>query len=146
MNGPGNQRILLVDDNPSIHEDFRRVLTPEAFSTDIDSDAAALFGAPAQAPVVASGFELTSALQGQEACALTAAAIAAGQPYALAFVDMQMPPGWDGLVTIGKLWEIDPELNVVICTAHSDRSWEEIQTALPVPERWLVLKKPFYKI
>ena len=59
---------------------------------------------------------------------------------------MRMPPGWDGLVTIGKLWEVDPELNVVICTAYSDHSWQEIQSALPVRERWLVLKKPFDKI
>ena len=85
-------------------------------------------------------------MQGQEARDMVVAARTAGRPYALAFVDMRMPPGWDGLVTIGKLWEVDPELNVVICTAYSDHSWEEIQAALPVRERWLVLKKPFDKI
>jgi signal transduction histidine kinase len=141
-----NLRVLLVDDNPSIHDDFRRILTPGANHTDLDADAAALFGTPAVARIVAAPFELDSAMQGQEARAMAAAARAAGRPYALAFVDMRMPPGWDGLVTIGKLWEVDPELNIVICTAYSDHSWEEIQAALPVREHWLVLKKPFDKI
>jgi signal transduction histidine kinase len=141
-----NLRILLVDDNPAIHDDFRRILSPENRSNEVDAEAAALFGAPAGAHVSEARFELDSALQGQEARDMTARACGEGRPYALAFVDMRMPPGWDGLVTIGKLWEVDPELNVVICTAHSDHSWEEIQAALPVRERWLVLKKPFDKI
>lgn len=143
---PANLRILLVDDNPAIHDDFRRILAPDARSTDLDAEANALFDAPVAATVANTPFELDSAHQGQEAREMTIAACQAGRPYALAFVDMRMPPGWDGLVTIGKLWEVDPELNVVICTAHSDHSWEEIQAALPVRERWLVLKKPFDKI
>ena len=75
-----------------------------------------------------------------------AAARAQALPFALAFVDMRMPPGIDGLTTIVKLWEIDPDLQVVICTAYSDHGWEEIQAALPARDRWLVLKKPFDKI
>lgn len=146
MKTPPNLRILLVDDNPAIHDDFRRILTPGDSSSALDDEAAALFDAPARAPAALTGFELDSALQGQQARDMVRAATEAGRPYALAFVDMRMPPGWDGLVTIGKLWEVDPELNVVICTAHSDHSWEEIQAALPVRERWLVLKKPFDKI
>ncbi|MEO6568722.1 MAG: hypothetical protein ABIO94_08150, partial [Opitutaceae bacterium] len=141
-----NMRILLVDDNPSIHDDFRRILSPENRCDDLDADAAALLGAPVSPPPAGTCFDLDSAMQGQEARDMTIEACRIGRPYALAFVDMRMPPGWDGLVTIGKLWEVDPELNVVICTAHSDHSWEEIQGALPVRERWLVLKKPFDKI
>lgn len=140
-------RLLVVDDNPSIHDDFRRILAPPRAQTELDAEADALFGAPVAAPA-ASGpvFELESALQGQEARELVVAATAAGRPFALAFVDMRMPPGWDGLTTIQKLWEIDPELHVVICTAHSDRSWEEVETALVARDRWVVLKKPFDKI
>jgi CheY-like chemotaxis protein len=141
-----NLRILLVDDNPAIHDDFRRILAADDSTGDLDDAAAALFDSAAQAKPASTLFELQSAHQGQEARDLVRTAIQAGRPYALAFVDMRMPPGWDGLVTIGKLWEIDPELNVVICTAHSDHSWEEIQAELPVRERWLVLKKPFDKI
>ncbi len=144
---PPNRRILLVDDNLSIHEDFRRILVPRASNASIDDAAAALFGASAEPAAVESDtFELDFAQQGQEACERVALAVASGRPYALAFVDMRMPPGWDGLTTIGKLWRLDPELQVVICTAYSDRSWSEIQSALTARDRWLVLKKPFDKV
>jgi signal transduction histidine kinase len=143
---PLNLRILLVDDNAAIHDDFRRILSSSERPGELDAEAASLFATPAAPTAAAANFELDFALQGPLARDLVAAACAAGRPYALAFVDMRMPPGWDGLVTVGKLWEIDPELNVVICTAYSDHSWEEIQAALPVRERWLVLKKPFDKI
>ena len=143
---PSPSRILIIDDNPSIHEDFRRILAPTASGSDLDADAAALLGMEA-APVVAQlGFELDSALQGQEALAKVVAAKITGQPFALAFVDMRMPPGWDGLTTITKLWEADPELHVVICTAHTDRTWEEIETTLTARDRWAVVKKPFDRI
>jgi signal transduction histidine kinase len=144
---PPNRRILLVDDNLSIHDDFRRILVPRNSTVGLDDAAAALFGAEAEPVAVASDvFELDYAQQGQEACEKAALAVAAGRRYALAFVDMRMPPGWDGLTTIGKLWEIDSELQIVICTAYSDRSWSEIQAALTARDRWLVLKKPFDKV
>ena len=144
---PPNRRILLVDDNLSIHDDFRRILVPRNTTVGLDDAAAALFGAEAEPVAVASEvFELDYAQQGQEAYEKAAIAVAADRRYALAFVDMRMPPGWDGLTTIGKLWEVDPELQIVICTAYSDRSWSEIQAALTARDRWLVLKKPFDKV
>jgi signal transduction histidine kinase len=144
---PPNRRILLVDDNLSIHDDFRRILVPRNSTVGLDDAAAALFGVAAEPTTTTSDvFELDTAQQGQEACEKAAIAVASGRRYALAFVDMRMPPGWDGLTTIGKLWEIDPELQVVICTAYSDRSWSEIQAALTARDRWLVLKKPFDKV
>ncbi|MEO5958337.1 MAG: hypothetical protein ABIR80_04420, partial [Opitutaceae bacterium] len=125
---PTNLRVLLVDDNSSIHEDFRRILTSSTKPSELDADAAALFDTPVSTPTLAASFELDSAHQGQQALHMVVAACSAHRPYAVAFVDMRMPPGWDGLVTIKKLWEVDPELNVVICTAYSDHSWEEIQS------------------
>jgi signal transduction histidine kinase len=143
-----NRRVLLVDDNRAIYDDFRRILVPRNSAAGaLDSAAAALFGeatvaaAPESAP-----FDLDYAQQGAEACDKAKEALAAGRPYALAFVDMRMPPGWDGLTTIRQLWEIDPEIQAVICTAYSDRSWSEIQTELTARDRWLVLKKPFDKV
>ena len=64
----------------------------------------------------------------------------------MAFVDVRMPPGWDGIETIARIWEVDPELQVVVCTAYSDYSWEEMRAKVGQPDSLLVLKKPFDNI
>ena len=69
-----------------------------------------------------------------------------GRPYSVAFVDMRMPPGWDGIETIARLWQADPDLQIVICTAYSDYSWEEILRQLGNRNSLAVLKKPFDNI
>ena len=140
---PINRRILVVDDNPSIHQDFRKILVQSApASQDVDAEAAALFGGLAPS-IEEAGFTVDVAHQGQEALEMIRRARAEQRPYALAFVDMRMPPGWDGLTTITHVWEADPEIQTVICTAYSDRSWDEIQSTLSTRNRWLVVKKPF---
>jgi diguanylate cyclase (GGDEF)-like protein len=137
-----NRRILVVDDNSAIHEDFRKILASDRDSSDLDELEAALFGTASEAaPTV--GYELDSALQGKEGVEKVIAASEAKQPYAVAFVDMRMPPGWDGVETIERLWEQDPDLQIVICTAYSDYSWREIVDRLGETDRLLILKKPF---
>src|SRR5687767_2895653 len=111
MNAPRNLRILLVDDLPSIHEDFRKILAPAVAATDLDADEALLFGESAGTASVC--FEMDSAYQGVEALEKVRAAQLAGIPYAMAFVDMRMPPGWDGVETVEHLWAEDPRLQVV---------------------------------
>ena len=73
-------------------------------------------------------------------------AAAQGRPYALAFVDMRMPPGWDGLETIERLWAVDPHVQVVVCSAHSDYDWTDFVERLGLTDKLLVLKKPFEPI
>ena len=126
-----NRRILIVDDTPTIHEDFRKILSPQADADDnLSSAEAALFGAP----VAVSGmsFVLDSAFQGMEALNKVETALAQGQPFAMAFIDMRMPPGWDGLETIERLWRADPKLQVALCTAYSDYSWEDILSLIHI--------------
>ena len=65
-------------------------------------------------------YDVDSAYQGQEALAMIQKAEEEGRPYALAFMDVRMPPGWDGLETIERLWKEDSEVQVVICTAYSE--------------------------
>lgn len=145
MNTFENRRILLVDDMPTIHEDFRKILAPSAGATSaLDATAAALFGE--DLPEAATPYELDSAYQGQEGLARVVDALAAGRPYAMAFVDMRMPPGWDGLETVERLWQADPHLQVVFCTAYSDASWDEVLQRLDTRDRLLILKKPFDNI
>jgi diguanylate cyclase (GGDEF)-like protein/PAS domain S-box-containing protein len=136
-----NRRILFVDDMPSIHEDFRKILCPPLANTDLDADEAHLFGAPT--PVSSLRFEMDSAFQGAEALDKVQASIRGAVPYAMAFIDMRMPPGWDGVETVERLWQADPRLQVVFCTAYSDYSWKEILQRLDVRDRLLILKKPF---
>src|SRR5690606_4021914 len=88
-------------------------------------------------------FELTSAYQGEEALDLVRNARDQGEPFALAFVDVRMPPGLDGVATTERLLEQDPDINIVICSAYSEHSWEEIAATIGKTDRVLILKKPF---
>jgi diguanylate cyclase (GGDEF)-like protein/PAS domain S-box-containing protein len=141
-----NRRILLIDDMPSIHDDFRKLMAGPSSSSDLDDDEAMLFGdttpAVPAAPVDA-GFDMDSAYQGVEGLQKVKQALQEGRPYAMAFVDMRMPPGWDGVETIERLWEADPQLQIVICTAYTEHSWESVLQRLDARDRLLVLKKPF---
>jgi diguanylate cyclase (GGDEF)-like protein/PAS domain S-box-containing protein len=143
MNTPANRRILLIDDMGSIHADFRKILAPAAPDNGaLDEAESALFGDEVAAAADAT-FELDSAYQGQEGLARLIEAKRAGRPYAMAFVDMRMPPGWNGVETIEHLWRADPELQVVICTAYSDETWDSVLARLDARDRLLILKKPF---
>ena len=136
-----NRRILIVDDTASIHQDFRKILcVDEQGEQTLDSLESTLFGTTAP---VRQGFELDSAYQGEEALALVNTALAANAPYAMVFIDMRMPPGWDGLQTIEQLWNADPNLQIALCTAYSDYSFEAIEARLKYDDQLLILKKPF---
>ncbi|WP_095051324.1 ATP-binding protein [Pseudomonas sp. Irchel s3b2] len=145
MSDLSNRRILLIDDTPSIHEDFRKILTPtSAQHAELDEMEAALFGSEMKSPNLL--FELDSAYGGQEGLGKLIQALQESRPYALAFVDMRMPEGWDGAQTIEHLWQKDPLLQVVVCTAYSDYSWDELLERLHAHDRLLILKKPFDNI
>ena len=121
-----NNRILIVDDNATIHEDFIKILNGRSKSAQNLADAGAfIFG---DSPVETSphDFEVDSAYQGQEALELVRQSLVSDRPYAMAFVDVRMPPGWDGIETIAQIWKVYPDLQVVVCTAYSDYSWEEM--------------------
>jgi len=136
-------RILIVDDNADIHTDFRKILSPPSeLSSELAAAASAVFNR-APAPTTLARFELDTAYQGQQGLEMVKAARAANRPYDVAFVDMRMPPGWDGLETIARFWEVQPGLLAIICTAFSDYSWEEINRRLAQSDRFLILKKPF---
>jgi PAS domain S-box-containing protein len=138
-----NRRVLVVDDNHAIHDDFRKILSPAtALAAATDATEAAVFGASANT-VLQARFEMDSAHQGQEGVLLVQKALEDGRPYALAFVDVRMPPGEDGVETTRKMWALDPDLQVVFCTAHSDYSWSEMFAKLNQRAGWLILKKPF---
>jgi len=145
-NVPLNRRVLVIDDNPDIHSDFRKVIGRglDQAST-LAAAELALLGESSPANMKL-GFEVDSAFQGQEGVARVKQALDEGRPYAMAFVDMRMPPGWDGLETIEHLWAIDPDVQIVICSAHSDYDWNELVARLNNSDKLLIVKKPFEAI
>ena len=140
-----NRRILIVDDNEAIHEDLRKLLSPsdDGAESSLAALEARLFGGGAAGTPGRDRYELSSAHQGRDGAEMVHRAAAEGRPFAVAFVDMRMPPGWDGLETIEHLWRHDPDLQVVICTAYSDHSWQDIVNRLGTSHQLLILKKPF---
>lgn len=139
-------RILVIDDNPAIHNDIRKILAkPEVGATSLEDAETLLFGEKVEEekPIY---FDIDSAFQGQEGLELVKRSLESKNPYALAFVDVRMPPGWDGIETISRIWEVYPELQVVICTAYSDYSWEDITRKVGRSDSVLILKKPFDNI
>lgn len=146
MTGAAAVRVLVVDDNRAIHDDFRKILLGPELDENLQALDAMLFGTAGPGADAPCPFLVDSAYQGAEALHLVQRARAQGVPYSVAFIDMRMPPGWDGLTTIERLWQVDSHIQVVICSAYSDSDWREITARLGNPDRLLILKKPFEPI
>jgi signal transduction histidine kinase len=142
------RRVLIIDDNPDIHKDFMRILMQleSGMAGDLRDMEADLFGNGSLEEKLTVQFHLSSAMQGKDAHKMVQEAVANNEHYSLAFVDMRMPPGWDGLETISHLWKVDPKLEIVICTAYSDYSLTDIFNKVDASDQLLVLKKPFEPI
>jgi len=141
MDNTNNFRIMVIDDNVAIHHDFIKILKTET-SDKLDNLSSELFGIRADSASLPQ-FQIDVASQGKEGVEKIKRAIEKGERYALAFVDVRMPPGWDGIETIKHIWELDKEIQVVICTAYSDYTWEETVSHLGKTDNLLILKKPF---
>ncbi|WP_298623472.1 EAL domain-containing protein [uncultured Legionella sp.] len=143
--------IMIIDDNPAIHQDFIKVLTTtttndkisdldkQLFDDDLDLSASHQADINTQLPK----FIFDTACQGRDGVEKIRQSLDYGIHYSLAFVDIQMPPGWDGIETIKRMWEVDSDIQVVICTAYSDYTWEETVKKLGLGDNYLILKKPF---
>ena len=137
-------RILVIDDNPAIHRDFMKILNVSKSSTLLNKFDEELFDNETQHPGLSlPEFEIDVASQGIEGIEKVKRSLEEGRPYPLAFIDIRMPPGIDGIETIKRIWAIDPQMQIVICSAYSDYSWEETVNALGLSDNLLVLKKPF---
>jgi len=137
-----NRRVLVIDDNEDIHTDFRKILVSSAASSN-GTARSAFLGKSEEKDSSIPDFELASATQGEQGINMAMQARRNQLPFAMAFVDVRMPPGLDGVETIERLWQIQPDLQVVICTAFADYSFEEIIERLGANDNLLILKKPF---
>jgi len=139
------KRILVIDDSEAIHQDFRRILCPEekVISSEVDQLADLLFNTAPSSARAEQEYEVDSAFMGQEGLAKVQEAQASGRPYALIFLDYRMPPGWSGVETLRHLRKVAPTLPVVLCSAYSDYSWDEIAREFGEGLRPVELRKPF---
>jgi len=145
----GSNHILLVDDNESIHEDIETILSSVKNETEEELEGleADLFDGDNTQEVSfvvdEIDYEIDHAYQGEDAVAMVNAAAENDHPYSLVFMDVRMPPGIDGIQTIQRIWENYPHTEMVICTAYSDYSWDEIIENLGNTDKLLFIKKPF---
>ena len=139
-------RILTIDDNQNILADYRKVLLRESVDQELAALEASLFDIAIKPVTIDVSYEIDAASQGQEGLAMVKAAIQENRHYSCAFIDVRMPPGWDGIETVKRIWEVAPDLPIVLCTAYSDHSWEEISEQLCRADQLLFLKKPFDSI
>jgi CheY-like chemotaxis protein len=144
MSNESNNRILIVDDMDCIHECFRKVLSPsqEPLYSALDEIDKSLFGTVTEKKITPS-YELDFAYQGNEGVSFVKKSIEKHKPYALAFVDVQMPPGDDGITTAHAIWQVDSSIQIVICSAYSKSTWQEIVQHIGDKESLYILKKPF---
>lgn len=110
-----------IIDDVSIHQDFIKILKMDSFR-EMDSLSEKLFGGKKKASILPN-FEVDVASQGQEGGELIERAMKQGSPYALAFVDIRMPLGWDGVETIKHILALSPITNLnVTCRYVTCRS------------------------
>lgn len=143
-------RILVVDDNESIHEDIEEILTSRQRKRDseISDLEGMLFGNENDSAINPAGAEhvfyrIDHAYQGEESVKMVQLAEEEKDPYSLIFMDVRMPPGMDGVEAIKVIWDEFPYIEMVICTAYSDYTWNQIVKNLGVKDKLLFMKKPF---
>ncbi len=141
-------RLLIVDDEQNILDAYRQVLAghqgADAPGARLDELENRLFRDQPQRPTPLPSFDLTLCRQGPEAVAAVRAAITQNAPFAVAFIDVRMPPGPDGVWTAAQIRALDPRINIVIVTAYSDLSPDEINQQVQPPDRLLYMQKPFH--
>ncbi len=138
-----NRRILVVDDDQGIRDAYRQILTPPVLADDLLLNSAALFGEneslKSEGPV--QEYELTLTDRGEEGVEAVRSAIVGKEPFALVFIDMKMP-GIDGATTAKKIWQLDPDIKIVIVTAFSEYSPDDIVEIVGRDDLFY-LNKPF---
>ncbi|MEA3332105.1 MAG: response regulator [Pseudomonadota bacterium] len=138
-----NRRILAVDDDQGIRDAYRQILTSPVLADDVLLSSASLFGGSEllKSEGLVQGYELTLTDRGEAGIAAVRAAMADQKPFALAFIDMKMS-GIDGAVTAKEIWQLDPDIKIVIVTAFSEYSPDDI-VAIVGRDDLFYLNKPF---
>ncbi|MGA1844911.1 MAG: HD-GYP domain-containing protein [bacterium] len=143
-----NRRILVTDDQPEVVEDYLRILKSRKVTGDeLDALERDLFGETSgdnpgsQASEIQ--YNVSTARQGEEAISRVKKALEEDDPFAVAFLDVRMPPGIDGVHAAREIRRMDPNIHIVFVTAYSDFSHTEICRLMESTDKYLFLRKPF---
>ncbi len=140
-------RILIIDDEPGMHDSYRHCFAPRPANQDaLSAMAAELFGdedGAEPAAEAAPEFRRTHVMQGVDGVSEIRKALAEGDPFSVAFIDIRMPPGIDGKETAKRIRALDPAINLVIVTGFSDFSPLEISRAAGPADKIFYIAKPF---
>ena len=136
-----NYRVLVVDDQREIHQDFEEMLTPSLTGSSTD-DLADAFASEVDESFLPK-FELLHARSGAEAYEKIKTATETDDPIAVAYIDIRMPPGIDGIETTRRIRAIDENIEIVLMTAYTDKSLGEIVREMDLLHKLLYIRKPF---
>ena len=145
-------RVLVVDDEPGVRDAYGQVLAESDVSQEVEGFRelrSRLFkNAPAQSRAKgrshSTTFEPVFCDQAPAAVTAVKEALARNQPFAVVFLDMRMPPGPDGVWAAAHIRELDPAVEIVICTAYSDADPSDIGGLVPPEDKLSYLQKPFH--
>jgi C4-dicarboxylate-specific signal transduction histidine kinase len=140
-----SRKVLIVDDNEAIHDDFRKILKSNGNKdVSLQNLESQLFGEPVEAKYkIEFEYELSFCTQGADAISAVDKAKQEGKPFSLIFMDVRMPPGIDGIETAARIRRHHQDIQIVICSAYTDYSWHEILEKLGTNDNFIFLKKPF---
>ena len=136
-----NNLVLVVDDQHEIHDDFKEMLNPSFAQPSTDDLAAAFMREEEEAWL--PEFELLHVSNGEEALSIIQAGKESGRPIAVAYIDIRMPPGIDGIETIRRIRKIDRDIEIVIMTAYTDKALPDILHDMELLHKLLYIRKPF---
>ena len=142
---PANLSVLIVDDQTEIHHDFQEMLTnpPRRLTPEGDLDAPFFSEVLVDTYALPLDFNLVHATSGEQACEIVAQSRRRGEPIAVAYIDLRMAPGIDGIETVQRVRRLDREIEVVLMTAHSDHSLPDILRDVDLLHKLLYIRKPF---
>ncbi|RKU13059.1 hypothetical protein C6502_04775 [Candidatus Poribacteria bacterium] len=139
-----NYRVLIVDDEVGIHHDFRDMLNPTSTQVLTDQLAETLLDEDSENKTsFLPNFELLHATSGEEAYDIICAGKASNRPISVAYIDVRMPPGIDGVEAIRRIRQIEQDIELVIMTAYTDKPLPEIVRDMELLHKLLYIRKPF---
>lgn len=139
-----NKRILVIDDDREIWKAYQLVLEPGIPQRgSVKEQMDQLLGSEEEGNHNDTSYLVSYADQGKEGFAQIEKSLTGKTPFAVAFIDVRMPPGWDGMKTASRIRQLDKDIEIVIVTAYSDRSCEEIIKQVGSPDKLLFIRKPF---